>query len=80
MTIQCSPAELNTRITDAVEHGAWTPAQVTAAVGQTRATRSDIVDTLWALVEGGRLVAGHHNGQFGFRPVSTDPQLSLVGR
>lgn len=69
MTIQASPAELTELVLSAVTEGAWTPADVTATVTcECRADRSDVVATLWDLVESGDLVCCHHHGQFGFRP------------
>ena len=68
MTIKASPAELTERVMRAVAEGAWTPADVTATVtSEFRADRSDVVATLWDLVESGEVVCTHHNGQFGFR-------------
>jgi hypothetical protein len=68
MTTRTIPAELTDRVRTAVAEGAWTPADVTATVtSECRADRSDVVATLWDLVDTGELVCCHHHGQFGFR-------------
>ncbi len=68
MTTQAPPAQLTERVLAAVADGAWTPADVTATVtSEFRAARSDVVATLWDLVETGDLACCHHHGQFGFR-------------
>lgn len=81
MTILATPADLTFRVLAAVADGAWTPADVTATVtSELRADRSDVVATLWDLVESGDLTCTHDNGQFGFRvvrPLAT-PAAALV--
>lgn len=68
MTILAAPAELTDRVLAAVADGAWTPADVSATVlCEVPATRSDVVATLWDLVDAGELVCCHHHDQFGFR-------------
>lgn len=68
MSIQATPAELTERVLSAVADGAWTPADVTATVtSEFPAGRSDVVATLWDLVDAGEVECCHHHGQFGFR-------------
>lgn len=68
MSIQGTPADLTARILTAVEDGAWTPTEVTGAVlGVAGCDRSDIIDTLWDLVDTGDLVYRTHRGQPSFR-------------
>lgn len=74
MPVLATTADLTFRVLATVADGAWTPADVTAAVtSELRADRSDVVATLWDLVESGDLTCTHDNGQFGFRVVSTLP-------
>lgn len=69
MTIQANPAELTNAVLDAVTHGDWTPAEVAATViSEVRAERSDVVATLWDLVDTGDLTCCDCHGQLGFRP------------
>lgn len=71
MTVQATPALLNSLVLDAVAHGEWTPAEVTAAVAsEVRADRSEVVATLWTLVESGELRRWDCYGQLGFRLAS----------
>ena len=68
MSIQGTPAVLTERILTVVGEGAWSPAEVTNAVlGVAGCDRSDILDTLWDLVDTGDLVYGTRNGQPSFR-------------
>ena len=68
MSIQAAPAELTHRVLSAVADGAWTPSDVTATVtSEFRAGRSDVLATLWDLVDAGELTCCHHHDQFGFR-------------
>ena len=71
MTMQAAPAERSDRVLDAVAHGAWTPADVNATVtSELRADRSDVLATLWDLVDAGELTCCRHHDQFGFRTTS----------
>ncbi len=65
------PGTLTTRVLDAVAHGDWTPTEVTATViSEVRTDRSDVMATLWTLVEAGVLSCCDWHGQLGFRLAS----------
>lgn len=68
MTTMALPADLTAHVRDAVAHGDWTPAEVTATVtSELRTDRSDVLATLWDLVEAGDLVCCDCHGQLAFR-------------
>jgi hypothetical protein len=68
MTLQATPAELTDSVLTAVADGAWSPTDVAATVtAEVRAGRSDVVATLWDLVDEGVLVYDAGVGMPGFR-------------
>jgi len=68
MTMQATPATLTTHVLDAVANGDWTPTEVTATVtSEVRTDRSEVVATLWTLVDSGELRRCDCYGQLGFR-------------
>jgi hypothetical protein len=68
MTLQATPAVLTASVLDAVADGAWAPGDVAATVtSHVRADRSDVVATLWDLVEEGALVYDRGAPSPGFR-------------
>lgn len=70
MNMQATPAVLTNHVLEAVAHGDWTPAEVTATVTSEIPTdRSDVMATLWGLVETGDLTCCDCHGQLAFRPV-----------
>ncbi|QNN54349.1 hypothetical protein [Nocardioides mesophilus] len=72
MTLQTTPAQLTSSVLDAVADGAWSAGDVAATVtAQVRAGRSDVVATLWDLVDQGALVYDASAAEPGFRPVRT---------
>lgn len=68
MSTWASPAVLTTHVRDAVAHGDWTPCEVATTVMSAVPTdRSDVVATLWALVEAGELTYCDCHGHLAFR-------------
>jgi hypothetical protein len=50
-----APARLTEAVLTAVEEGAWSPADIVATVADQHADRSDVMATLWDLVDAGVL-------------------------
>lgn len=72
MTLSTTPAELTASVLSAVTDGAWSPGDVAATVtAEVRAGRSDVVATLWDLVDAGMLVYDGNAASPGFRAVVT---------
>ena len=68
MTLQPTPAELTTSVLTAVLDGAWTSSDVAATVtAETQAPRSEVIATLWDLVDAGAVVYDGHAAVPGFR-------------
>lgn len=69
--VEARPADVTAHVIDAVAHGEWTPAEVTAAVtSEVRTDRSEVLATLWDLVSAGELTTCDCHGQLGFRLTS----------
>ena len=57
MTLHATPALLTRSVLTAVQDGAWSPGDVAATVtAEVRAGRSEVIATLWDLVDAGQVV------------------------